>query len=96
MLSKTLAEEAAWKFAEGNGIDLVTINAGFVIGPILQPTINTTVETIYRLLNGLLFTAESSSLVGISLFCSRKGCLRNFLHMQDRKHILTQPLGMSM
>ena len=26
MLSKTLAEEAAWKFAKENGIDMVTIN----------------------------------------------------------------------
>ena len=32
MLSKTLAEDAAWKFAKENGIDLVTINPGWVIG----------------------------------------------------------------
>ncbi|KAL6327747.1 hypothetical protein AAG906_024717 [Vitis piasezkii] len=40
MLSKTLAEEAAWKFAKENGIDMVTINPGWVIGPLLQPTLN--------------------------------------------------------
>ncbi|KAL5543465.1 hypothetical protein UlMin_007249, partial [Ulmus minor] len=34
MVSKTLAEEAAWKFAKENGIDLVTINPGLVIGPL--------------------------------------------------------------
>ncbi|XP_008231498.2 PREDICTED: cinnamoyl-CoA reductase 1-like [Prunus mume] len=46
VLSKTLAEEAAWKFAEGNGIDLVTINPSYVIGPLLQPSLNITVEMI--------------------------------------------------
>ncbi|XP_061996351.1 phenylacetaldehyde reductase-like isoform X2 [Rosa rugosa] len=30
-LSKTLAEEAAWKFAKENGIDMVTINPSYVI-----------------------------------------------------------------
>ena len=52
MLSKTLAEEAAWKFAKENGIDLISINPGFVIGPFLQPTVNLTIEIIQNLLNG--------------------------------------------
>ncbi|KAK8593820.1 hypothetical protein V6N12_045893 [Hibiscus sabdariffa] len=52
MLSKTLAEEAAWKFTKENGIDMVTINPGLVIGPLLQPTINTSVEPILKLING--------------------------------------------
>ncbi|KAF2319622.1 hypothetical protein GH714_017657 [Hevea brasiliensis] len=39
-LSKTLAEEAAWKFTKENGIDMVAINPGLVIGPLLQPTLN--------------------------------------------------------
>ncbi|XP_062091905.1 phenylacetaldehyde reductase-like [Humulus lupulus] len=46
MLSKTLAEEAAWKFAKENGIDLVSLNPGFVIGPLLQPTLNFSVELL--------------------------------------------------
>ena len=54
MLSKTLAEEAAWKFAKENGIDLVTMNPGFVIGPFLQPTINLTMEIILNLINGTI------------------------------------------
>ncbi|KAL0380105.1 UNVERIFIED_CONTAM: Tetraketide alpha-pyrone reductase 1, partial [Sesamum angustifolium] len=39
-LSKTLAEKAAWKFAEENGMDLVIMHPGFVLGPLLQPTLN--------------------------------------------------------
>ncbi|OWM76107.1 hypothetical protein CDL15_Pgr009753 [Punica granatum] len=52
MLSKTLAEQEAWKFTKENGIDLVTINPGYVIDPILQPTLNTTIEMIFKLVNG--------------------------------------------
>lgn len=52
MLSKTLAEEAAWKFTKENGIDMVTINPGLVIGPLLQPTLNTSSESVLKLING--------------------------------------------
>ncbi|KAJ4969631.1 hypothetical protein NE237_002730 [Protea cynaroides] len=51
-LSKTLAEEAAWKFAKEKGLDMITINPGVVIGPLLQPTLNTSVELILNLVNG--------------------------------------------
>ena len=49
MIAKTLAEDAAWKFAKENGIDMVSINPTVVIGPLLQTTINVT--TIYFVLN---------------------------------------------
>ncbi|GKV13822.1 hypothetical protein SLEP1_g24795 [Rubroshorea leprosula] len=52
VLSKTLAEEAAWKFAKENRLDLITINPVFVIGPILQPTLNLTVELILNIVTG--------------------------------------------
>ncbi|PRQ54797.1 putative cinnamyl-alcohol dehydrogenase [Rosa chinensis] len=52
MLSKTLAEEAAWKFAKEKGIDIITINPGWVIGPLLQPTLNLSVELVLKLVNG--------------------------------------------
>ncbi|KAI7742779.1 hypothetical protein M8C21_018511 [Ambrosia artemisiifolia] len=52
VLSKTLAEEAAWKFTKEKGIDMVTINPAMVIGPLLQPTLNTSAEAIANLLNG--------------------------------------------
>ncbi|KAJ4826232.1 hypothetical protein Tsubulata_032288 [Turnera subulata] len=51
-LSKTLAEEAAWKFTKANGIDMVVINPSWVIGPLLQPTINATVEVFLKDIHG--------------------------------------------
>lgn len=55
VLSKTLAEEAAWKFVKEKGIDMVTINPAMVIGPLLQPTLNTSAAAIARLFNGMYF-----------------------------------------
>ncbi|KAL5566664.1 hypothetical protein UlMin_029828 [Ulmus minor] len=52
VLSKTLAEEAAWKFVKEKGIDMVTINPAMVIGPLLQPTLNTSAAAILNLING--------------------------------------------
>ncbi|XP_047325549.1 phenylacetaldehyde reductase-like [Impatiens glandulifera] len=52
VLSKTLAEDAAWKFVNEKGIDMVTINPAMVIGPLLQPTLNTSAAAILNLING--------------------------------------------
>ncbi|KAI3972688.1 hypothetical protein MKX01_019346 [Papaver californicum] len=52
VLSKTLAEAAAWKYVKEKGIDMVTINPAMVIGPLLQPTLNTSAEAIQKLVNG--------------------------------------------
>ncbi|PSS24444.1 Cinnamoyl-CoA reductase [Actinidia chinensis var. chinensis] len=51
-LSKTLAEDSAWKFAREYGIDMITMNPGWVIGPLLQRTLNLTVEVVFKLING--------------------------------------------
>ncbi|CAN7039932.1 unnamed protein product [Brassica oleracea var. botrytis] len=50
-LSKTLAENVAWQFSKDNGMDMVFINPGFVIGPLLQPTLNFSVEMIVDMIN---------------------------------------------
>ncbi|CAN6483299.1 unnamed protein product [Victoria cruziana] len=52
VLSKTLAEEHAWKFAKKVKLDMVTINPAMVIGPLLQPTLNTSSAAILKLING--------------------------------------------
>lgn len=54
-LSKTLAEEAAWKFVNENNIDMIVINPAMVAGPLLQAEINESVEPILNLINGNLY-----------------------------------------
>ncbi|MED6172987.1 hypothetical protein PIB30_055170 [Stylosanthes scabra] len=64
-VSKTLAEEAAWKFAEKNGIDMVVINPVLVAGPLLQPQVNASVEPILNLINGNKFPNSSFGWVNV-------------------------------
>ncbi|KAL3626741.1 hypothetical protein CASFOL_029484 [Castilleja foliolosa] len=52
VLSKTITEKAAWDFAKAKGIDLISINPCCVIGPMLQPTLNTSCGQILSLING--------------------------------------------
>ncbi|KAL8536266.1 hypothetical protein ACS0TY_011771 [Phlomoides rotata] len=52
VLSKILAEKAAWKFCEDNNIDLVTILPSFVIGPSLSPILCSTASDVLGLLKG--------------------------------------------
>ncbi|XP_051134082.1 cinnamoyl-CoA reductase 1-like [Andrographis paniculata] len=39
-LSKTIAEKAAWKFAKEEGLDIVVVNPGIVLGPMIPPSVN--------------------------------------------------------
>ncbi|OMO51097.1 NAD-dependent epimerase/dehydratase [Corchorus olitorius] len=55
MLSKTLAEKTAWKFAQENGIDMAVINPGMAIGPLLHPTLNSSVTHILNLIGAETF-----------------------------------------
>ncbi|XP_027090627.1 cinnamoyl-CoA reductase 2 [Coffea arabica] len=57
-LSKTLAEKAAWKFAKEKGLDIVVVNPGTVMGPILPPALNASMLMILRLLQGCTNTYE--------------------------------------
>ncbi|RDX62897.1 Tetraketide alpha-pyrone reductase 1 [Mucuna pruriens] len=52
ILSKTLAEDAAWKFAKENSLDLVSVNPAMVVGPLLQAELNTSAAAILNLING--------------------------------------------
>lgn len=59
-LAKTLAEQTAVRYAEQNGIDLVVMNPGFVIGPLLQPTLNTSSHFIVDLIKGTAYKPRDS------------------------------------
>lgn len=48
--SKTLAERAAWDFARESGLELVSVNPGLVLGPVLGPALSTSVQVVHRLL----------------------------------------------
>ncbi|EOA38255.1 hypothetical protein CARUB_v10009736mg [Capsella rubella] len=52
VLSKTLAEDAAWRFAKANEIDLIVLNPGLVSGPLLHPSLNFSVDVIAELMKG--------------------------------------------
>ncbi|MFQ6638678.1 hypothetical protein Gotur_015004 [Gossypium turneri] len=52
VVSKTIAEDSAWKFAKEKGLDMVVVNPAMVIGPLLQPTLNTSAAAILSLIKG--------------------------------------------
>ncbi|KAB1207657.1 Tetraketide alpha-pyrone reductase 1 [Morella rubra] len=52
VLSKTLAERAAWDFCSQNAIDLVTVLPSFVVGRSLPPELSSTASDVLGLLKG--------------------------------------------
>ncbi|KAM7478623.1 hypothetical protein LguiA_026836 [Lonicera macranthoides] len=57
-VSKTLAEKAAWEFAEKNGLDVVAIHPATCLGPLLQPGLNASCAVLRQLLQGSKDTQE--------------------------------------
>ncbi|KAL6853600.1 hypothetical protein ACP4OV_019629 [Aristida adscensionis] len=51
-VSKTLAEKAAWDFAGEEGLQLVVLNPGMVLGPFLTPSVNASLHLLLQLLQG--------------------------------------------
>jgi nucleoside-diphosphate-sugar epimerase len=52
--SKTYAERAAWEFmrTDGGSMELVTVNPGAVLGPVLEKDYGTSAEIVLKLLTG--------------------------------------------
>ncbi|XP_058188483.1 cinnamoyl-CoA reductase 1 [Rhododendron vialii] len=57
-VSKTLAEKAAWEFAEKHSLDVVAINPATCLGPLLQPGLNASCAVLQQLLQGSTDTQE--------------------------------------
>ncbi|XP_059429333.1 cinnamoyl-CoA reductase 1-like [Corylus avellana] len=51
-ISKTLAEKAAWDFPKEKGLDVVVVNPGLVLGPVIPPRINGSMLLFGSLLQG--------------------------------------------
>ncbi|XP_022860342.1 cinnamoyl-CoA reductase 1-like isoform X2 [Olea europaea var. sylvestris] len=51
-LSKTRAEKAAWEFGKENNLDIVVVNPGMAMGPIIPPALNASMLILLRLLQG--------------------------------------------
>ena len=51
--SKTLAEKAAWKFAEENDIDLITVIPTLMAGASLTPDVPSSVGLAMSLITGI-------------------------------------------
>ncbi|CAI8583368.1 unnamed protein product [Vicia faba] len=65
ILSKTLAEAAAWEFVNENKIDMVVINPTMVAGPLLQPEVNESVQPILDIINGIPFPNNAIGWVNV-------------------------------
>lgn len=57
-VSKTLAEKAAWEFAEKHGMDIVAIHPATCLGSLLQPNLNASCAVLQQLLQGSKNTQE--------------------------------------
>jgi len=53
-VSKTLAEKAAWEFAEQEGLQIAVLNPGMVLGPMLTPSVNASLRLLLQILGGQL------------------------------------------
>lgn len=49
---QTLAERAAWAFAEEEGLPLTVINPGLILGPLISNDVGSSVGLIWKLMNG--------------------------------------------
>ncbi|XP_022729898.1 cinnamoyl-CoA reductase 1 isoform X1 [Durio zibethinus] len=57
-ISKLLAEKAAWEFSKDEGLDVVVVNPGTVMGPNIPPTLNASMLLLLRLLQGCTETYQ--------------------------------------
>ncbi|EFJ23694.1 cinnamoyl-CoA reductase [Selaginella moellendorffii] len=94
-LAKTLAESAAWEFANQSHVDMVTVNPSVVLGPLLQSTMNASTTHILKYLTGAtkVYTNHCQAYVDVRdvaeahilvyeepSACGRYLCAENILH----------------
>ncbi|KAJ6837653.1 anthocyanidin reductase ((2S)-flavan-3-ol-forming) [Iris pallida] len=83
LVSKTLAEKEAWKFARENGVDLVSVVPPLMVGPPLSGDIPSSVGMALCLLLG-----DDPRIGGLKIMQSLSGSV-SFVHVEDagRAHV---------
>ncbi|XP_017254388.1 dihydroflavonol 4-reductase isoform X2 [Daucus carota subsp. sativus] len=66
VVAKTIAEKAAWKYAEENGIDMVTVHPSLVLGPFITPYTNISIDAAISLYTNEAGIASLKKLNGFS------------------------------
>jgi len=67
-VSKTLAEKAAWDFAENAGLQLVVLNPALVLGPTLTPSIMASLQLFLQIIEGQSSALQQHRLQSCSSF----------------------------
>ncbi|KAF9612610.1 hypothetical protein IFM89_002206 [Coptis chinensis] len=62
-MTKLVAQQAAWEMAKEKRVDLVVVNPVLVVGPLLQPIVNTSILHILKYLTGSAKTYSNSSVL---------------------------------
>nr|XP_017249927.1 PREDICTED: dihydroflavonol-4-reductase-like [Daucus carota subsp. sativus] len=63
VVAKTIAEKAAWKYAEENGIDMVTVHPSFVLGrPFITPYTNISIDAAIS-----LYTKDEAGIASLKM-----------------------------
>ncbi|KAL8148576.1 dihydroflavonol 4-reductase-like isoform X2 [Apium graveolens] len=73
VVAKTTAEKAAWKYAEENGIDMVTVHPSLVFGPFLTPYTSFSIDaaiSLYTTSNVSLKIMNGSPAVHVDDVCN--------------------------
>lgn len=97
-VSKTLAEKAAWKFAEENKLDFISIIPTLVVGPFLMPSMPPSLITALSLITGIYIKSAINSWIQFWNLVSDEifHCLRKWSPLFDYKARALCTLGWSL
>ncbi|XP_031406508.1 cinnamoyl-CoA reductase 1-like [Punica granatum] len=68
-LAKTEAERAAFEYGKQHQLDVVAVNPGYVFGPVLQPTLNTSSLLLVNFLKGIYIQTEPGEADSVPNMC---------------------------
>lgn len=69
-----MAEKAAYEFAKEKGLDVVVVNPGTVMGPVIPPRLNASMLMLLRLLQGIVLFPISVKFSQVVLIITKAWC----------------------